>query len=73
MEQNKYRRMPSGLIDRLQRISSFKNKGASRIICEDIKLLEMLPRMFEVMETLAKYSCSCVRDGRWSFIDLKRL
>ena len=58
--------MPSGLIDRLQHISSFTNKGASRIICEDMKLLEMMPRMFKVMERVAKYSCTHVKHGRWS-------
>ena len=36
------------------------------MICEDIKLLEMMPRMFKVMETVAKYLCDCVRRGRQS-------
>ena len=58
--------MPSSLVDRLQRIFSFANKSANRIICEDIKLLEMMPRMFKVMETVAKFSCDYVRHGRWA-------
>ena len=58
--------MPSGLINQLQRISSFTNKGANRIICKDIKLLEVMPQMFKVMEAVAKYSCAYVVGGRWS-------
>ena len=64
MEQNKYSTIPSGLLDRLQRILSFANKPANEVICEEIKLLEeLMPRMLIVMQMVAKFSRAYVRHG----------
>ena len=60
--------MPSGLLDRLQRILPLANKVADEIVCEETDLLErIIPRMFEVMHRVAKFSCDYVRHGRLSF------
>jgi hypothetical protein len=74
-EQNKYDQMPSGLLDRLQRIVPLADKIADEIICEETDILEKtIPRMFEVMQRVAKCSCEYVKRGRFgrpsSFLDL---
>ena len=49
--------MPAGLLDRLQRISVFiANKVADEIIYEETEIFQKtIPRMFEVMQTVAKF------------------
>jgi hypothetical protein len=62
-EQSKYDRMPSGLLDRLQRISLFANKVADEIVCEEMELLEkVIPRMLDVMYKVARFSCEYVKN-----------
>ena len=65
-EQNKYDQIPSSLFDRLQRILLFADKVADEIVSEETEVLEKaIPRMFEVMQTVAKFSCDYVRRGRF--------
>ena len=54
-------------MDRLQRISLFANKVADEIVCKETDILEMIiPRMFEVMQMVARVSCDYVKYGKWS-------
>ena len=65
-EQNKYDQILSGFFDRLQRILPLAGKVADEIVCEETEILEkVLPRMFEVMQTVAKFSCDYVKRGRF--------
>jgi hypothetical protein len=65
-EQNKYDQMPSELLDRLQRILFFADKVADEIVYEETEMLEKtIPRMFKVMEKIAKCSCDYVKRGRF--------
>jgi hypothetical protein len=65
-EQNKYDQIPSGLLDRLQRILPLADKVADEIVCEETEILEkIIPRMFGVMQRVAKFSCDYVKNGRW--------
>ena len=65
-EENKYEQMPSGLLNRLQRILFFADKVADEIVYEETDILEKtIPRMYKVIEKVAKYSCSCVKRGRF--------
>ena len=58
--------MPSCIFDRLQRILFFVDKIADEIVCEETELLEKtIPRMFEVMQMVAKFSCTYVKRGRF--------
>jgi hypothetical protein len=66
-EQNKYDQMPSILLDRLQRILPLADKVADEIVSEETEILDkILPRMFEVMQKVAKFSCDYVKRGRFS-------
>jgi len=57
--------MPSALMDRLQRILLFADKVADEIVCKETEILEkIIPRMFEVMERVAKFSCDYVKHGK---------
>ena len=59
--------MPSGLLDRLQRILPLANQVADEIVYEKPEILEKtISRMFEVMYRVAKFSCDYVKNGRWS-------
>ncbi len=59
--------MPSALLDRLQRISLFANKVADEIVCKETDILEkIIPRMFEVMQMVARVSCDYVKCGKRS-------
>jgi hypothetical protein len=74
-EQNKYDQTPSGLLDRLQRIFTLAAKLEEKIVREETYMLEKaIPRMFEVMQRVAKFSCEYVKRGRFgrpsSFLDL---
>ena len=58
--------MPVHLLDRLQRITFFADKVADEIIYEETTILEKtIPRMFAVMQRVAKFSCDYVRRGRF--------
>ena len=58
--------MPSGLLDRLQRILFFADKVADEIVYEETDILEKtIPRMYKVIEKVAKSSCSYVKRGRF--------
>jgi len=66
-EQNKYDQIPSDLVDRLQRILPLAEKVVDEIMCEETEILErIIPRMFEVMQRVAKFSCDYVKRGRFS-------
>ena len=66
-EQNKYDQMPSDRCDRLQRILPLAKKVADEIVSEETEILkELIPRMFEVMHRVAKFSCDYVKRGTWS-------
>ena len=70
-EQNKYDKMPSGLLNRLRRILPLANKVADEIVCEETDILEKtIPRMFEVMHRVATILCDYVKNSRHSFIAL---
>ena len=59
--------MPSVLLDRLRRILPLADKVADEIVCEETDILEkIIPRMFEVMGRVAKFSCDYVRRGKLS-------
>jgi len=69
-EQNKYDQIPSGIYNRVQRILPLANKVADEIVCEETEILgEIIPRMFEVMYRVAKFSCDYVKRGRRSFFE----
>ena len=56
--------MPSALLDRLQRILPLADKVADEIVCKETEILErIIPRMFEVMQRVAKFSCDYVKRG----------
>jgi len=58
--------MPAGILDRLQRILLFADKVAEEITYEETEILEKtIPRMFEVMQRVAKFSCDYVRRGHF--------
>jgi len=66
-EQIKYDQIPSGLLDQLQRILPLANKVADEVVCEETVILEqIIPRMFEVMLRVAKFSCDYVKRGERS-------
>ena len=72
-EQNKYDQMPSSLLDRLQRVLPLADKVANEIVSEETEILDkILPRMFEVMQKIAKFLCEYVRRGRFSRPSLSR-
>jgi hypothetical protein len=56
--------MPSGLCDRLQRIFPLAKKVGDEIVSEETEILkELIPRMYEVMYKVAKFSCDYVKRG----------
>ena len=66
-EQNKYDQMPSSLLDRLQRILPLADKVADEIVSEEAEILDkLMPRMLDVMQKVAKFSCNYVKRGRFS-------
>src|SRR5258708_11231172 len=55
-----------GLFDRLQRMLPLAKTVAEEIVCEETEVLEeIIPRMFEVMQRVAKFSCGYVKRGRF--------
>jgi len=66
-EQNKYDQMPSSLLDRLKHVSPLAEKVADEIVSEETEILgEIMPRMFKVMQEIAKFLCEYVKRGRFS-------
>ena len=66
-ERNKHDQIPSALLDRLQRILLFADKVADELVCKETDVLEkIIPRMFEVMHTVARVSCDYVKHGKQS-------
>ena len=58
--------MASSLLDRLQRILPLADKVADEIVSEETEILDkLMPRMFEVMQNVAKISCDYVKRGRF--------
>ena len=58
--------MPSNILDRLQRILVFADKVATDIVGEETEILEKtIPKMFEVMQKVANFSCDYVKRGRF--------
>ena len=59
--------MPSGLLDRLQRISPFADQVVDEVVYEKTEILEKtISRMFEVMYRVAEFLCDYVKNGRCS-------
>ena len=57
--------MPLSLLGRLERILVFADKVADEIVCKETEILEkIIPRMFEVMQRVAKFSCDYVNHGK---------
>jgi hypothetical protein len=70
-EQNKYDQMPPSLLDRLQRVLPLADKVADEIVCEETEILDkIMPRMFGVMQKIAKFLCNYVKHGRFSRLPL---
>ena len=70
--------MPLDLLDRLERILLFADKVADEIVYEETEILEKtIPRMFGVMQKVAKYSCDYVKrrrfGRRFGFLNLQML
>ena len=64
MEQNKYDQIPLSLFDQLQRVLRLADSVAEQIVCEETDSWdEIIPRMLEVMQSVAEYSCDYVRRG----------
>ena len=58
--------MPLCLFERLQRILPFADKVADEVVREETELLEkIIPRMFEVMQMVAEFTCHYVKRGRF--------
>jgi hypothetical protein len=58
--------MPLDLFDRLQRILPLADKVTDEIICNETEILKnLIPRMFEVMQTAVKVSYDYVKRGRF--------
>jgi len=58
--------MPLDLFDRLQRILPLADKVIDEIVCEETEILEkIIPRMFEMMQKVAIFSCDYVKRGRF--------
>jgi len=66
-EQNKYDQMPLSLMDRLKHVSPLADKVADEIVSEDTEILVVLmPRMFKVMQEIAKFLCEYIKRERFS-------
>ncbi len=66
-EQNKDDQMPSSLLDQLQRILPLVDKDPEEIVVEETEILDtIVPRMFEVIQKIAKFLCDYVKRGYFS-------
>ena len=60
--------MPPTLLDRLQRILVYADKVADEIVCKETDILEKtIPRMFKVMQRVARFTCDYVKRGKWPY------
>jgi hypothetical protein len=70
-EQNKYDQMPPTLLEKLKSVSPLAEKVADEIVSEETEILgEIMPRMFKVMQGVAKFLCEYVKRGRFSKLSL---
>jgi len=70
-EQNKYDQMPLSLLDQLKHVSHLAEKVADEIVSEETEILvEIMPRIFKVMQEIAKFLCEYVKRGRFSRLPL---
>jgi len=70
-EQNKYDQMPLSLLDQLKHVSHLAEKVADEIVSEETEILvEVMPRIFKVMQEIAKFLCEYVKRGRFSRLSL---
>jgi hypothetical protein len=70
-EQFKHDPMPLSLLDQLQRVLPLVDKVADEIVSEETEILDkIIPRMFEVMQRIAKFLCEYVKRGRLSKLSL---
>jgi len=59
--------MASGLYDRVQHILPLAEQVANEIVSKETKILkELIPRMFDVMNRVARLSCDYVKRGEQS-------
>jgi len=59
--------MPLSLLDQLQRVSPLAEKVAGEIVGEETEILDKIfPRMFGVMQKIARFLCEYVKRGRFS-------
>jgi hypothetical protein len=66
-EQNKCDQMPSSLLVQLKSVSPLAEKVADEIVSEETEILgEIMPRMFKVMQEIARFLCEYVKRGRFS-------
>jgi hypothetical protein len=63
--------MPLALLDRLKNVSPLAEKVVDEIVSEETEILgEIMPRMFKVMQEIAKFLCEYVKRGRFSKLSL---
>ena len=68
-EQNKYDKMPSTILNRMQRIFPLADKVAGEIVSETDLLYTVMPRMFQAMQRIAKFLFEYLKResfSRWS-------
>jgi hypothetical protein len=64
-------KMPSSLLDRLQRVSSLAEKDVCEIVTEETEILDkIMPRMFEVMQRIAIFLSDYAKRGSFSRLSL---
>jgi hypothetical protein len=70
-KQNIPDQMPSSLLDHLQRVLPLADKATNEIVSEETEILDkIIPRMFEVMQKIARFLCEYVKHGRFSRLSL---
>jgi len=63
--------MPLGFLDQLQRVLPLADKVADEIVSEETDILvKVIPRMFEVMQKIAKFLCEYIKRRRFSRLSL---
>ena len=66
-EHNTSDQIPSSLLDSLQRVLPLADKVSNEILSEETEILgDILPRMFDAMQRIAKFLCDYVKHGRFS-------
>jgi len=70
-EQNKYDQMLLTLLDTLKHVSPLAERVTDEIVTEETEILgEIMPRMFKVMQEIAKFLCEYVKRARFSRLAL---